>query len=63
VLAQLGYPDTPSFRIGVTPATSDADVARCVQALAEVAEELRRVAQGAAAAMSRFQPPSPGAGA
>jgi len=63
VLAQLGYPDTPSFRIGVTSATSDADVARCVQVMAEVADELRRVAQGAAAAMGRFRPPDPGAGA
>jgi len=63
VLAQLGYPDTPSFRMGVTPATTDEDVARCVQVLGEAAEELRRVAQGAAAAMGRFRPPSPEAGA
>jgi cysteine desulfurase len=63
VLAQLGYPDTPSLRIGVTPATSEGDVARCVQVLGEAVEELRRVAQGAAAAMGRFRPPSPGAGA
>jgi cysteine desulfurase len=63
VLAQLGYPDTPSLRIGVTPATSEGDVARCVQVLGEAVEELRRVAQRAAAAMGRFRPPSPGAGA
>jgi cysteine sulfinate desulfinase/cysteine desulfurase-like protein len=60
VLAHLGYPDTPSFRIGVTPATSDEDVARCVQVLGEAAEELRSVARGAAAAMARFRPPDPG---
>jgi len=59
VLAQLGYPETPSFRIGVTPATSDDDVARCVQVLGEAAEELRSVARGAAAAMARFRPPDP----
>jgi cysteine desulfurase len=59
VLAHLGYPDTPSFRIGVTPATSDEDVARCVQVLGEAAEELRSVARGAAAAMARFRPPDP----
>jgi cysteine sulfinate desulfinase/cysteine desulfurase-like protein len=63
VLAQLGYPDTPSLRIGVTPATSDGDVARCVQVLGEAVEELHRVAEGAAAAMGRFRPPTPGAGA
>ena len=60
VLAHLGYPETPSFRIGVTPATSDGDVASCVQVLGEAAEELRSVARGAAAAMARFQPPDPG---
>jgi cysteine desulfurase len=63
VLAQLGYSDTPSLRIGVTPATSEGDVARCVQVLGEAVEELRRVAEGAAAAMGRFRPPTPGAGA
>ena len=63
VLAQLGYPDTPSLRIGVTPATSEGDVARCVQVLGEAVEELRRIATGAAAAMGRFRPPTPGAGA
>ena len=62
VLAHLGYPETPSFRIGVTPATTDEDVARCVQVLGEAAEELRSVARGAAAAMARFRPPDPGRG-
>jgi cysteine desulfurase len=57
VLAHLGYPDTPSFRIGVTSATAEHDVARCVQVLGEAADELRSVARGAAAAMGRFQPP------
>lgn len=57
VLAHLGYPDTPSFRIGVTAATTDDDVARCVQVLGEAADELRRVARGAQAAMGRFRPP------
>lgn len=61
VLAQLGYPETPSFRIGVTPATSEEDVARCVQVLGEAADELRIVARGAAEAMTRFQPPDDGA--
>jgi cysteine desulfurase len=58
VLAHLGFPDTPSFRIGVTAATTDDHVARCVQVLGEAAEELRRVASGAAAAMGRFRPPT-----
>lgn len=57
VLAHLGYPETPSFRIGVTPTTTDGDVARCVQVLGEAAEELRSVARSAAAAMARFEPP------
>src|SRR3954465_4322585 len=63
VLAALGYPETPSFRIGVTAATTDADVARCVQALGEVVDDLQRVARGAAAAMGRFRPPTPQPGA
>lgn len=57
VLAHVGYPDTPSFRVGVTSATTKDDVARCVQVLGEAADELRAVARGAAAAMGRFQPP------
>jgi cysteine desulfurase len=60
VLAQLGYPETPSFRIGVTPATTDEEVTRCVQILGEVAEDLRSVARGAAEAMARFRPPEQG---
>jgi len=60
VLAHLGFPDTPSFRIGATSATTEDDVARCVQVLGEAAEELQRVARGAAAAMGRFQPPRSG---
>jgi cysteine desulfurase len=59
VLAHIGYPETPSFRIGVAPETSDDDVARCVHVLGEAAEELRSVARGAAAAMARFRPPDP----
>jgi cysteine desulfurase len=59
VLAELGYPDTPSFRIGVTSATTDDDIARCVQIVGEATEELRSVARGAADAMARFQPPNP----
>jgi hypothetical protein len=31
--------------------------------LGEAVEELQRVAEGAAAAMGRFRPPTPGAGA
>ena len=60
VLEQLGFPETPSFRIGVAPATTDAVLDRCVDVLTEVAGNLRRVASGAAAAMARFQPPGPG---
>jgi cysteine desulfurase len=59
VLEQLGFPDTPSFRIGVGPATTDRELDRCVEVLAEVAGDLRRVARGAADAMARFQPPNP----
>jgi len=59
VLAHLGYPETPSFRVGVMAATSDDDVARCVHILGDAAEELRSVARGAAAAMARFRPPNP----
>jgi cysteine desulfurase len=61
VLEQLGFPETPSFRIGVGPATTDRELDRCVDVLTEVAGDLRQVARGAAAAMARFQPPEPGA--
>jgi cysteine desulfurase len=61
VLEQLGFPETPSFRIGVGPATTDRELDRCVDVLIGVAGDLRQVARGAAAAMARFQPPEPGA--
>jgi len=61
VLEQLGFPETPSFRIGVGPATTDRELDRCIEVLAEVARDLRQVARGAADAMARFQPPNPGA--
>jgi cysteine desulfurase len=60
VLEQLGFPETPSFRIGVGPATTDMELDRCVDVLTQVAGDLRQVARGAAAAMERFQPPGPG---
>jgi len=60
VLAHVGFPDTPSFRIGVTSVTTEDDVARCVQVLGEAAEALQRVAHSAATAMGRFRPPQPG---
>jgi cysteine desulfurase len=63
VLEQLGFPETPSFRIGVGPATTDRELDRCVDLLTEVASDLRQVARGAAAAMARFQPPGPGSAA
>jgi cysteine desulfurase len=60
VLAAIGYPDTPSFRIGVSPTTSDDDVGRCVQILGDAAAQLRIVAHHAADAMARFEPPDAG---
>jgi cysteine desulfurase len=60
VLEQLGFPETPSFRIGVGPATTDQELDRCIDVLTEVAGDLRQVARGAAAAMDRFRPPDPG---
>jgi cysteine desulfurase len=62
VLEQLGFPDTPSFRIGVAPATTDPELDRCIDVLAELTRDLRQVARGAADAMARFQPPEPGTG-
>jgi cysteine sulfinate desulfinase/cysteine desulfurase-like protein len=59
VLEQLGFPETPSFRIGEGPGTTDQDLDRCIDVLTDVAGDLREVARGAAAAMDRFRPPDP----
>ena len=54
VLEHLGYPDTPSFRIGIGAETSEADIDRLLETLPELVGELRAVGSVAEAAMARF---------
>jgi cysteine desulfurase len=59
VLEHMGVPDRPSFRIGVGPETTDADVDRLLQTLPELVSELRRVGSVAEAAMARYRGAEP----
>ncbi len=53
VLEHLGHPGTASFRIGVGPETTDADVDRLLEMLPPLVHELREVGSVAEAAMAR----------
>jgi cysteine sulfinate desulfinase/cysteine desulfurase-like protein len=57
VLAHMGLPGTPGFRIGISPATSAADLDVLADALPTVVGELQRVQRVAVASMARFEPP------
>jgi cysteine sulfinate desulfinase/cysteine desulfurase-like protein len=54
VLEHLGHPGTVSFRVGVGPQTSDADVDALLEALPALVRELRDVEAAAGAAMARY---------
>lgn len=54
VLEQLGHPGTTSFRIGIGPETTQADVDRLLLTLPPLVDELRRVGRVAEAAMVRY---------
>ncbi|MFB3737648.1 MAG: cysteine desulfurase family protein [Candidatus Velamenicoccus archaeovorus] len=61
VLAQLGLPNTPSFRLGVGRDTTPEQIDRFLSELPSLVEQLRRVEGAAAAAMARFRPTQAGA--
>ncbi len=54
VLEHLGYPATPSFRIGIGADTTQADVDRLLQVLPALVRELREVGSAAEKAMARY---------
>jgi cysteine desulfurase len=56
VLEHLGLPNTPSYRVGVGPDTSEEEIERFLQELPTVIEGLRRIESATEAAMSRFRP-------
>jgi cysteine desulfurase len=55
VLERMGAPGTPSFRIGIGPETTDADVDRLLEVLPGLVAELREVGSAAEAAMARYR--------
>ena len=55
VLEHMGVPGTPSFRIGIGPETTDADVDRLLEVLPGLVAELREVGSAAEAAMARYR--------
>jgi cysteine desulfurase len=55
VLRQMGVPDTPSFRIGLGPDTSEDDIDRFLEALPALVAELGRVEAASSEAMAKFR--------
>ena len=55
VLEQMGVPNTPSFRIGLGPETTEDDVDRFLETLGALVDELRRVEATSSEAMAKFQ--------
>jgi cysteine desulfurase len=58
VLAQIGVPNTPGFRVGVGPTTTGADVDALLEMLPQLVAELERVETTSTEALARFRPPS-----
>jgi cysteine desulfurase len=54
ILEHLGFPGTPSFRVGIGPETTEADVDRLLDALPELVRDLREVGSVAETAMARY---------
>jgi cysteine desulfurase len=58
VLEKIGVPDTPGFRIGVGPQTTDEDVTAFLDTLPDLVSELEHVEAASGEALARFRPPS-----
>lgn len=61
VLQQMGVPDTPSFRIGLGPDTSDGDIDRFLETLPALVAELGRVEAASSEAMAKLRSREEGA--
>ncbi len=58
VLEQIGVPNTPGFRLGVGPWTTDEDVEALLATLPGLVTELKLVEATSTEALARFRPPS-----
>ncbi|MGZ8630521.1 MAG: cysteine desulfurase family protein [Actinomycetota bacterium] len=59
VLERIGFPGVSSFRVGLGPGSTEADIEAFLDVLPGVVLQLREVARRADHALARFRPPDP----
>ena len=57
VLDKIGVPNTPGFRVGVGPQTTDEDVTAFLDVLPDLVVDLEQVEVVSTEALARFRPP------
>ena len=57
VLEHIGHPGVSSFRVGLGPSSTEADVDALLDTLPNLVGELREVAASAEGALARFRAP------
>jgi cysteine desulfurase len=57
VLDKIGVPNTPGFRVGVGPQTTEEDVTAFLDVLPDLVVDLEQVEVVSTEALARFRPP------